>query len=73
MVSLTPQESKTLPGLDAMAELAISVSSLVDIVTSLGIEAALGPTDLDVDQLGNTKGTIPALRGVGEVGIRLSF
>jgi hypothetical protein len=67
------QQSKYSLGIDALAELALSVSSAVDIITSLGIEAALGDTDLKVQGLEAPLGTIPALRGVGEVGIRVSF
>jgi hypothetical protein len=65
------QLSKWLPGIDALAEIALSVSSAVDVVTSLGIEAALGSSEIDIDAV--PVDTIPALRGVGEVGIRISF
>ncbi len=68
--------SKWLPGIDALADIALSVSSALDIVTSLGLEAALGDTDLTV-QTGTSPpvhvDTIPRLRGTGEVGIRVSF
>ena len=68
--------SKWLPGMDAMADIALSVSSALDIVTSLGLEAALGDTDLEV-QTGNAPpfhaDTIPRLRGTAEIGIRVSF
>ncbi len=67
----THQASKWLPGFDALAEIALSVSSALDVVTSLGIEASLGGTDLEID--GDVKDTIPVLRGVGEVGIRILF
>jgi hypothetical protein len=70
--------SKLLPGIDALADIALSVSSALDIVTSLGIEAALGDTDLEVTTdgpMGSTvhADTIPRLRGTAEVGIRVSF
>ncbi len=69
-----------MPGIDALAEMALSVSSALDIVTSLGIEAALGDSDLDICVRADNGvitcdhvDTIARLRGAGEVGIRLSF
>jgi hypothetical protein len=76
MGAITPQKSKDLPGLDALGELAFHVSSQIDIVGSLGIETALGDTNLEdpvTATTSNTLGKIPALRGVAEVGIRVSF
>ena len=81
----TPQSSKTLPGLDALGQLALHLSSAVDIIGSLGVEVAIGDTGLQVQvppaaqapppatPTYKTEGTIPALRGVAEVGIRVSF
>jgi hypothetical protein len=80
--SVTPDQgasqSKLMPGIDAMADFAFSVSSALDIVTSLGMEAAIGDTDLDFgkspsDMTLLQTGTIGRIRTVGEVGIRLSF
>ena len=80
----TPQSSKNLPGLDALGELALHLGSRVDIIGSLGVEAAIGDTGLQVEVLDpgghpldppqfKEQGQIPALRGVAEVGIRVSF
>lgn len=74
----TPRQiSKWLPGIDALAEIALSVTSSLDIVTSLGIEAALGDTDIEIapapGETARQKDTIPILRGTGEMGIRISF
>jgi hypothetical protein len=71
MQAMTPKQSKWMPGVDALAELAFSVSPALDIVTSLGIEAALGTTDVLIET--TPASLIPVLRGVGEVGIRISF
>jgi hypothetical protein len=70
-------QSKPMAGVDAMADLAFSVSPALDIVTSLGVEVALGDTDLSI-KAGPTADpqhidTIARVRSAGEVGIRLSF
>lgn len=79
--SVTPDrgasQSKLMPGVDAMGEIALSVSSALDIVTSLGIEAAIGDTDLETQAsptaMSTQIGTIARIRGTGEIGIRISF
>jgi len=80
--SVTPDQgspqSKPMPGVDAMADFAFSVSSALDIVTSLGIEGALGDTDLEIatgptDPTPRHVETIARVRTAAEVGIRLSF
>ncbi len=80
--SVTPDQgspqSKPMPGVDAMADFAFSVSSALDIVTSLGIEGALGDTDLEIatgpnDPTPQHVETIARIRTAAEVGIRLSF
>jgi hypothetical protein len=78
---ISPPQTKTLPAVDALAELALSVSTAVDVVAALGIEAAVSETPLktfDIDPVTMTKtlheaGTIPALHGLAEMGIRISF
>jgi hypothetical protein len=81
-VSRTPQGgsatrlTKWLPGADALAEVAWNVAGSLEIVASVGVEVALGNTDLQVitgDDEPRVVATIPPLRGVGEVGIRLLF
>jgi hypothetical protein len=79
--AISPPQSKTVPALDALAELALSVTPAVDLVLGLGIEAAVSGTQLhtyDIDPMTMVKtvqdaGTIPALHGVAEVGIRILF
>jgi hypothetical protein len=80
--SVTPDQgssqSKLMSGVDAMADFAFSVSSALDIVTSLGIEGAIGDTDLNLrmdpnDPTGQQVSTIARIRTAGEVGIRISF
>ena len=60
-----------------MADMALSVSSALDIVISLGIEAAVGDSDLEIKTSPNAEpmqvGTIARIRSAGEVGIRISF
>jgi len=64
-------DNKVLPGLDALGELAWNVGSSVEIVGSLGLELALGPTPVELDDV--KKDLIPIVRAVGELGIRVSF
>jgi hypothetical protein len=71
MVAITPPQSKILPAIDALAELAVSVTTAVDVVAGLGIEAAVSETPIEIE--GEVKGTIPALHGLAEMGIRISF
>ena len=71
-IDATNSEASTwIPGFDLLGEIALRVSASLDVLTSLGIESALGPVRLHLN--GVTVDTIPVLRGVGEVGIRLSF
>jgi hypothetical protein len=72
--------SKWMPGIDALAEMALSVSSAVEIVASLGTVLALGDSDLDICVRADNGpitcdhvDTIARLRGAGEFGIRFSF
>jgi hypothetical protein len=71
MMAVTPPQSKTLPAIDALAELALSVTTAVDIVAGLGIEAAISETPIAIE--GQVQDTIPALHGLAEMGIRISF
>jgi hypothetical protein len=71
MVAVTPPQSKILPAIDALAELAVSVTTAVDVVAGLGIEAAISETPIAIH--GEVKGEIPALHGLAEMGIRVSF
>jgi hypothetical protein len=65
------RQTKWLPGADALAEVGISVLGSFEIVGSAGVEVALGNSQL---QVGITDpAEIPVLRGVAELGIRLSF
>ena len=65
------EKAKWLPGFDALAEVGLKVLGPFEMVASLGIEVALGRTILEVNQ--SETGSLPSLRGVAEVGIRLSF
>jgi len=71
MLATNPEASTWIPGVDVLGEIALRVSSSLDVVTSVGIESALGPVRLHI--AGVTADTIPVLRGVGEFGIRISF
>ena len=71
VIAITPPQSKTLPAIDALAELALSVTTAVDVVAGLGIEAAISETPIAIE--GQVKDTIPALHGLAEMGIRISF
>ncbi len=76
-------KSKTLPGMDALAEVGISLTQTLQIVASAGLEAVLLNVPLQAEPEGGMTGTatsttqslgnIPPLRAVGEAGIRLSF
>jgi hypothetical protein len=70
-MAITPPQSKTLPAIDALAELALSVTTAVDVVAGLGIEAAISETPIAI--VGEVKDAIPALHGLAEMGIRISF
>jgi hypothetical protein len=67
--------SKPLPGIDVLGEVAWNMLGAVEIVTSLGLEAALGSTPLELGPRDNTVvvGHIPVVRAVAEAAIRLSF
>jgi hypothetical protein len=62
---------KPLPGLDVLGEVGLILSDSTDLVTSLGMEAALGRTPLKLN--GVERDNIPVVRAVAEVGIRFSF
>ena len=80
-------KSKTLPGMDALAEVGISLTQTLQIVASAGLEAVILDVPLQAEPEVGTNpgmtgtattaaehlGDIPPLRAVGEVGIRLLF
>jgi hypothetical protein len=73
---LLAQQSRWVPGVDVLVELAWSVSRSVDIVTSVGAEVALGTTEVTLEndlheRIAAT--AIPPFRAVAEGGIRVSF
>jgi hypothetical protein len=72
VMAVTPPQSKILPAIDALAELALSVTTAVDVVAGLGIEAAISETPIEILGEGVVD-TIPALHGLAEMGIRISF
>jgi hypothetical protein len=67
----TSRQGRWLPGLDVIAELSWSFSRTVAAVTGAGVEVAFGNTDVVVDDA--QVATLPPLRGVAEVGLRVSF
>src|SRR6266700_1414259 len=72
----TKHQSTWTPGMDAMAELGWNVLGSFEIVTSLGIELAFEETILRIDDRDDgmvTDHPLPLIRGVAELGIRLSF
>ena len=71
VIAVTPPQSKIVPAIDALAELALSVTTAVDVVAGLGIEAATSETPIAI--VGQVVDTIPALHGLAEMGIRISF
>ena len=76
----TTHASKWLPGMDALGELGLNVLGSLEIVTSLGIEVAFGESALEIQQQVNgmprgqsQASQLPFIRGVAELGIRMSF
>jgi hypothetical protein len=79
------RQSKWLPGIDVLGEVALSLLPALEIIGSLGVEVAFGSTPLVRQQVigdGTTSmgtpaeppvGTLPVFRGVAEAGIRVSF
>jgi hypothetical protein len=63
--------AKWLPGVDALVEVGWGVTGSLEIMTSAGVEAALGNTELQLDD--RPVDLIPRLRAVAEIGIRVSF
>ena len=47
--------TKWLPGVDAMAEVALSLAQSLEIVTGVGVEFAIGDTDLFLDSNGENR------------------
>jgi hypothetical protein len=64
-------QNKVLPGVDALGEVAWNAWDSFEIVGSLGLESAIGPTGIELDAA--QKDVIPIARVVAEVGIRYSF
>ena len=74
----TMHQARWLAGADVLGELGWNIAGSLEFVASVGIEAALGDIKLKLGQAGAPEppdpvATIPALRGVGELGIRVSF
>ena len=78
------RQSKWLPGIDVLGEIALSLLPALEIIGSLGVEVAFGSTPLAntvtvIDEAGGETSTttpagkVPVFRGVAEAGIRLSF
>ncbi|HET6151264.1 MAG TPA: hypothetical protein VFH68_27250 [Polyangia bacterium] len=69
------RNNKFMPGLDAAGEVGLVISDSAEILTSLGLEAAFGPTPLLLGPRGDETvvGHIAILRAVAEIGFRLSF
>jgi hypothetical protein len=67
-----------LPGVDVLGEMGWNIVGSLEIIASVGIEAALSSVKLKLGVEGGPTpaepvATIPPVRGVGELGIRVSF
>jgi hypothetical protein len=62
-----------LPGADFRVQSAVRLSRRVDWLVGAGVEAAGGPTEIREGSGHATVATIPALRLIGETGLRLVF
>jgi hypothetical protein len=63
-----------LPGADALVEVSWRLTRELHAVLGAGLEAALGTVDVSVVTSTQTHtATIPALRAVGQAGLRLYF
>jgi hypothetical protein len=65
--------------MDVVAELSVRLTGTTQIVAAAGAEVAFGATDLVIQDIypdhvqERIVATIPPLRGVGELGLRLLF
>jgi nucleotide-binding universal stress UspA family protein len=67
----TTRRWRFLPGAAAMVEMAYSPASATEIVLNLGAEIAFGRTSVYVED--RQVAILPMLRGVAELGLRISF
>jgi len=65
------RQGRWLPGMDVLVELGVRIDRAVYLVGAAGGEIAFGATDVLVDN--RTVASIPALRGVAELGLRFLF
>jgi hypothetical protein len=67
------QHSAMLPGADLLLEASYLFGNSAEVVASAGAEVAFGTVEADVGATGNKAATVPPLRLVGALGVRLRF
>ena len=66
-------QGRFMPGADLLLSVGFRLTSRVELVAGLGAEMAFGTTEIRTGSPPQTVATIPALREVAEVGLRLGF
>ena len=69
----TESLGRFVPGADLGAVVALRVTTRAEIVVGLGVEATFGKTDVRDGSAHVVVANIPALCGVGQVGVRVGF
>ncbi|MES1164971.1 MAG: hypothetical protein ABUR63_04385 [Verrucomicrobiota bacterium] len=72
-MGLTETHARVQPGAEIAGQVGLHLSARVDLVLALGLELAFGSTDLRTGTTPAVVATIPPLRAISQLGLRLDF